>query len=101
MSMFQSMKKISFSKMIAAAVSMAIGNKPPKKVEYHRPSRNFRGFPSAKNPSGSKIRRAIHRGNFGVVNKHGVVGAAVAEMKRERWFKEQNKPVFALSTTKI
>lgn len=76
------------------------GHKPQfhNKGKYsERPARNFR-MEGGQNRAGSKIRRAIRRGNFGVVNKHGVIGAAIAETEREKWLFEHSKPHIKLST---
>jgi len=85
---------------IVAAVGSLFGKTPKHhKPQYGGTAKRYRYAKTTQNPSGSKIRRAIKRGNFGVVNKHGTIGRAVAEMVREKWLKEHGKPFIRLSTS--
>lgn len=103
--MFKTSKGIKSSLMasISTALASVFGPTPHNQIKHHNPSKNSRGYYNRSNfaskPAGSKIRRAIARGNHGLVNKHGTIGAAVAEGKRERWLLEHNKPVIRLSTS--
>jgi len=102
--MFKTSKgiKSSFMASIATAINAVFGPSGHKQVKQHNQSKHFRSYygrAQRQNPSGSKIRRAIERGNHGVVNKHGMVGRAVAEWQREKWLQDNNKPYIRLSTS--
>jgi len=94
--------KKSFMGSIVMAMGAAFGFSRPKPPEFHREgkhSRNYRTNISVNNPAGSKIRRAIERGNHGLVNKHGTIGHYFAESKRERWLLARGQVVIRLSTS--
>ena len=93
----QSNKKISTAaKLFSAMAGMFTKNLKSPAVTPFRPSK-YRGV-GMENPAGTKIRRAIARGNHGLVNKHGVIGKAIAEQEREKWLLAHDKPVIRLST---
>ncbi|MCK4870773.1 MAG: hypothetical protein KAS93_06660 [Gammaproteobacteria bacterium] len=85
---------------IMAAMGKFFGNTPKhQKPQYGRPSKRFRCLKVTHNPAGSKIRRAIRRGNHGVVNKHGTIAAAIAEDQRQKWLFDHSYPCIMLSTS--
>lgn len=49
----------------------------------------------------SKICRAIRRHSFGVINKHGLIGAYFAERKRKLWLESKEKPYIKLSSISV
>ena len=87
---------------IAAAVGGMFKSTPKHlKPQYGGTAKRYRFARTTQNPAGSKIRRAIRRGNFGLVNKHGVISAAIAENARVKWLKDKGYPVIKLSTQKF
>ena len=94
----------SFRTGLMASIAAAVGGmfkKTPKhlKPQYDGTAKRYRFAKTTQNPAGSKIRRAIRRGNHGLVNKHGMIGKAIAEQQRENWLLDHNKPVIRLSTS--
>lgn len=53
---------------------------------------------SFNNPAGSKVRRAIRRGNFGVSTKRGSAARYYEEKRREEWLRSKGYPIITLST---
>lgn len=62
----------------------------------NKPRGHFR-MPGPSGTAGDKIKRNIKRGNHGIVHKHGVIAASIAETKRENWLRAHNKPIISLS----
>jgi len=92
--------RLTLAASIVAVMGKMFGKTPKHlKPRHEGPAKRFRYTRPTQNPAGSKIRRAIARGNFGLVNKHGMIGRAVAEQKRENWLLDHGKPVIRLSTS--
>lgn len=84
---------------IMAAIGKVFGTAPKHhRPQYGRPSKRYHCLKSVNNPAGAGIRREIRRGIFGVTNKHGTIGRAIAEEQREKWLLAHGKPVIRLST---
>ena len=97
----RSVKKSTLVASIMAAMGKAFGPNKPKKIHRQGQTKRYRyrWAETHQNPAGTKLRRSIRRGNFGVVNKHGTIGAAIAEKQREIWLFDHSKPYIKLSTS--